>query len=41
MEGKKVAASKAAVNHNGYIEIEKQHHKKKNPYLEKNVYINK
>lgn len=41
MEGKKVAASKTAVNHNGYIEIEKKHHKKKKSLPGKNVYINK
>lgn len=36
MEGEKVAASKTAVNHSGYIEIEKKtSQEKKNPYLEK------
>lgn len=42
MEGEKVAASKTAVNHSGYIEIgKKKHHKKKKSLPGKNVYINK
>lgn len=43
MEGEKVAASKTAVNHSGYIEIgkKKTSQEKKKSLPGKNVYINK